>query len=270
MRTIFRALMTVTLAACAANAVASPITITESFMFARAVAGNLPDGLDTDGDIEVSTDLGTRSVYVNQIGNEANGSRSWSQDQDSATLAWEASLATTGVQFDDASFLNNLFFTANVDATYSLSGLFSSAGINGTLGLESFNVRLLDVTDCLPLNPDVRTCIEQTPELVGFLFQDFTASLNGTIDETFPLGVAGDGDIPGVSATQGSLTGNLIAGRVYELNLGMALYGEDGGDGTVASGNVQLDIVAAAVPEPAHFGLLAIGLFLAAVRRRSI
>ena len=87
-----------------------------------------------------------------------------------------------------------------------------------------------------------------------------TSQSRSTSNESFLLGVAGDGDY--FKSTTGSLTGNLLAGHNYRFffNSLIQAFGPSGETlvAATANGNVTLQI--GSVPEPPFLALMTFGL----------
>jgi hypothetical protein len=143
----------------------------------------------------------------------------------------------------------------NTDTTYSLSGMFSATDV-GSPGRVYSNVLLYD-------------------QGAGtMLFQDWNDSYS-TANESFILGVAGDGDVS--NFTIGSLTGNLLAGHNYRLFFKDFIQAYPTADqGASATGCVTLAIGGAtgggscgtSVPAPAPLALFGLGLLALGIRRK--
>jgi hypothetical protein len=144
-------------------------------------------------------------------------------------------------------------FTANSDnLSYSLSGNYSYANASSDPNnvYANFGVFLLDQTANAVVFRNVQSAL-------GTLAFDMT--VGGTFQDV----------VGGPPELEGSLSGALINGHVYEFS-----YTADTRYGTVdSSGNVLLTITseASAVPEPASLmlcGLGTIGLIAGGLRRR--
>ncbi|MDA0832953.1 MAG: PEP-CTERM sorting domain-containing protein [Planctomycetota bacterium] len=150
------------------------------------------------------------------------------------------------------SFVVPTRFTLDQDEDYSISGVYSQTG-NGRL---LFNFELTDVSPG-----------------GGVVFRNQQMSYN-TAGESFTLGLLeGDATTP-EKFLQGSLTGTLIAGRVYELKFNLLVQRWTAASAATANGFFNLQIGDApdlGVPEPSTAGLALLGLIGAGMfyRRRS-
>ena len=158
------------------------------------------------------------------------------------------------------SFSDLTFVVGAQDATYEISGLYTATH-GGAPGRVSSGASLLDRTD------------------YRSLFRDHSLSEN-TENESFTLGVAGDGDLYN-STSVASLRGTLLAGHTYYLSFQVLIGAPDADSGATANGCVTLSIggatgaepcgipVVPKVPEPSSASLLALaGAALTARRWR--
>lgn len=188
----------------------------------------------------------------------SKNSVNWSVDGAQTILSFDISHKTTGVPVISDNTFNSwaateaviqpLNFTADVDATYELSGFYNVTIVSTSyIGYQQF-VILVDVTDV-------------TGEKV--LFFENSGVQETFIDESVSSAL-------GDEVIQGSLTGNLIAGHTYDLifsyNISQFFLPNDPWS---AVGNLTLEIEAIdSIPEPTS---LAIGSVLGLVilsRRR--
>ena len=230
---------------------AVPITITSNWLYTEAFddAAVTPTHSGSVDDYTLETIPLTETLTTTDGSSSSTMDINYAIDSTSATLAVDIShsidnadgLSTDGCCDSAGSANNNLYFTANSDATYLISGLYNMSGPTGTRTL--LNVHLYDLT-------------------AGgvFLFRDVSLSFT-TADETFVAGVAGDGDFS--NANEGALTGNLIAGHEYEFYFGTGITSSGIGPSetfiaATATGNVTLGI--SAIPVPASLWLLGSGL----------
>jgi len=163
--------------------------------------------------------------------------------------------STSSSTINTAPIRSGFIFTTSEDTTYSLSGLFSSDAAN----------HVNSYVELVGLSGD------------GLLFTDNTTSRN-TANESFTLGVSGDGDFH--NATSGSLTGILLAGYSYRLTFQQEILAFNIADnGATATGCLTLSIGDAsanqcgvgAVPVPAAVWLFGSGLIglIGLARRKS-
>ena len=114
-------------------------------------------------------------------------------------------------------------FIPTVDTTYSIDGFYNMSGPAGTHTF--FDVIFRDITDPL------------------ILFQDLSLS-NSTANESFVLGVAGDGDTNNFNV--GALSGNLVAGHWYLLEFSAVIGDSDGSSiahiAATADGSINLNV----------------------------
>lgn len=143
-----------------------------------------------------------------------------------------------------------LKFTVDTDQPYEASGFYNVTNLDtsGT-GVVQMQASLSDSTGSEP----------------GFN----SGQLSGnTHNEQFVLGGLG-GDDSGGSSFGGSLTGNLIAGHVYEFSFNYMIATIPNIDaGATALGNITLKI-GTAVPEPSTLLLLSIGAISLLGRRKA-
>ncbi|PCJ22626.1 MAG: hypothetical protein COA96_13875 [SAR86 cluster bacterium] len=236
----------------AANA--SPITINSSYI--RSIAYDSSTGSTTD--LDTSTAFGSRSLLAVHGGSSSATDINWVDTGSGALLDFDMSHVRTGAQSSYAyTDETSIYFTANADTTYSVSGQYTANDVTSPGRVYSYVI------------------LENLSS--GLLFRDYDASYN-TADESFTVGVGGEGD--SYDSLLGSQTGNLIAGnqyRFYFANFIQAYPTADGG--ASATGCVTLSIGgatgagncgSASVPEPMPLTLLVAGLAALGLRRRLI
>lgn len=222
---------------------AAPISVTGSNVTTRASD-------DTGSIVEVtstSTTIPTSETLTITEGNSSSTTAiSYSGNANSTTFSWDAeiSIDNTGglstascCDFAD-SFNDFLFFTADVDATYSISGFYDHSGPAGTTVF--FEAWLFDSGT--------------------YLFRDVSES-RSTANESFVLGDIGDGDYSNTNV--GELTGSLIAGHSYTFfyqSWIQALDADDLETEVSAIGNINVTLNVSTVPPPASVFLFSSGL----------
>jgi hypothetical protein len=225
-------------------AIAAPITI---------LAATVASCASTDGSTvcnqDSSTGYGARTVIESDIGTSATTFGNWVDAGSGALFEFDFIQSRIGVEQAYAESFARLRFFVNEDTTYAISGLYSVFDI-GDPGYVHSEAYLYD-------------------ESAGAdLMHDDSQSVS-TVNESFTLGVPGDGDIS--NFTLGTLSGNLTAGKTYEfLFSGLFQTYLEPDSGATATGCVTLSIggatgagtcgVANVVPEPASMSLLALGL----------
>jgi hypothetical protein len=201
-------------------------------------AGWAFDGVD---DRAVLTELGDGAVTDTRGATSADTSYSLSStafvfDIEHARGPEPLSWAVTGL---------NLYFRPESDVGYVFSGWYAADDPDGRI--TRLYVGLKD---------------SETGAIVFENYQDSIA----TPDEAFLLGLEG-GDNDNILA--GSLTGTLVGGRTYQLNLAISLRQAssvvDPLSPATASGQVALTFI----PEPGTGALVALGLLGLEVRRRA-
>ena len=237
----------------AASAQAGPVTITSSNwgIEARENGGSSTYSVDT------FTFFGNRTLTASNGGSNTNASIEWVDSSAGAFFFFDWNHSRTGSSSSLSQTYNTgLNFTVAEDTTYSLAGLYDVDG-SGSAGRVLSDIVFTDVTN----NTE--------------LFKDLSWS-ESTLNESFTLGDAGDGDL--FNTTNGSLTGNLLAGNSYRFyfnNYTGAYPDADGG--ATGSGCLSLSIGgvgganscgAESVPEPAPLMLMSLGLAGLIIRRR--
>jgi len=147
----------------------------------------------------------------------------------------------TGSESDYARTFVQIYFTANQNTTYDLSGNYAVTHTKAASKVY-FDVYL------------------KNSSTSAYLFQHNQRSLN-TVNESFVLGqTAGDdGDEP-----VGSLTGALVSGQqyIFRVDAGTAALGTSD-DGAAGTGKITLNIgdvpVGSTIPEPASITLWGLG-----------
>jgi len=170
----------------------------------------------------------------------------WSFSGGQTILSYDMNHRRTGNQYSFVRTENTrLEFTADSDEPYQITGYYNIAHV-GRNGIASLQVRLIDQTDGVDR------------------FWNWQTSVS-TKNEQFVVGGKG-GDSTNV--LQGSLTGNLIAGHVYNFYFKCVTSAYPATDsGASALGNITLTI--GTVPEPSTLMLLGIGaISLLGYRRR--
>ncbi len=246
--------------ACAIGSVTStvawaiPVTITSN-----AVGEQVYD-VSVDSDTTSTTAIPTTDILSASAGNSSSTSQlDYSGDAGSATFAYDFTHSINNTVGDKTtsdraySYNSSLYFTATMDTTYSIDGLYGMTGPGGTRIYSQ--VFLYDRTAGLTL------------------FQDTTES-RSTIDASFVLGVTGDGDFR--NSTSGTLAGSLLAGHDYQFFFNSYIQALDANNqvsevAAIASGDVNLYVGAdlGPVPVPAAAWLFCSGLLgLVGVARR--
>lgn len=151
--------------------------------------------------------------------------------------------------------IDSLYFSVDADTSYDISGLLNVDASSGSVaGRVNFYAYLLD--------------------LDTFQYLNYSSQISTlTVDESFVVGGNG-GDASNLS--DGSLTGQLLAGHSYQWATGVYLESTTTGDlGATAIGNMLLRIGPsdATVPEPSSLALAlaaALGVMAAARARPAL
>ncbi len=175
----------------------------------------------------------------------------WSRVGNDTTFSFDFTQARSGVIYSSVETKGSIYFYANQNLTYTLSGFFDVADIGSGSGEANFQVSLVDYVG---------------DELYSRPFVNGQYS-NGTNNESFVLGEQG-GDT--MNSLSGNLTGELLAGHFYKFGFAARSTAYPDGDGGASTtGNVAL--VLTAVPEPTSVALFAgglIGIVLFTLRRK--
>jgi MYXO-CTERM domain-containing protein len=232
---------------------ASPITITNSSIGSYARDG-LVGGVY---DVDTSVLFGSRSLLAVDGGSSSATDINWVDTGSGALFDFDMNHTRTGAHYSiSESYASALYFTANENTTYNITGQYTVDDVTSA-GRSYSDVFLQNITS-------------------GYtMFRDYSYSDN-TVDESFTVGIASEGDMSNTFA--GSQAGNLIAGNQYRFqfnNYVQAYPTADGGSS--ATGCVTLSIGGAtgagscgssSVPEPMPLTLLGAGLAALGLRRR--
>jgi len=232
---------------------ASPVNITSNIVDSRAFDTSLDKSSFSGVSIPSS-----ETLTATQSNSSSTTNINYSGDATSINFTHDFSHSIDNTVGDTVTNLPDyaetyilaLDFIAVSDSTYYIDGFYSMLGPSGTR-------TVLDVW-----------LIDQTSG--STLFRDFAESFN-TTNESFALGIAGDGDY--IDTNIGSLTGNLISGHNYRLLLDAFIQAADASFNPTlvaasATGEFNLNIVAN-VPIPSAIWLFSSGLLgLVAVARR--
>lgn len=242
------------------SVMATPITVIQN----RVNAATYDDDFDPYAD---NSFYDGTSTSLSQILTSSNGKSSntttinYSSDATSAifsvdmlhTIDNTLDVVEEGVCCDSAYTENSrpLFFTADVDTTYAISGFYRATG--DTLRTYT-NTNLFDFT--------TSTLLMHEQELS-----------DNAANESFTIDGNGTGDTSNIIF--GSLTGNLLAGHSYSFYFEDYIQAYNGSTevfgAATATGNVTLTIgTPTSVPEPSLLALLSLGLvsMVATGRRR--
>ncbi len=215
-------------------------------------------------EVEVNNVDGYAIEFVNSA-TFANGTISAAAGSSHSTtdFSWSTSPGQTIFNYDitqsrggdgDAySYVYHLDFTANEDATYLLSGYYNVTNVGAETGTIQLTAQLWDYTPPLPIST---------------LAYSSQVSLDAT-NPAFTLGgTAGE-----VNSNVGSLFGNLVAGHTYYFQQIARTSAINPNWSATATGNINLTITRAAVPEPSTIAMWSIvgliGGIIAWRKRRS-
>lgn len=195
----------------------------------------------SDVDAVTAFNTGTRTIEAGSLGGATASSHSqaditYTSSSTNAELDFNFNQTLHG-DYASTSFTGHLVFTADVDVAFSLSGLFDIA------------------VDPIIDSPQVETLIFLT-DLSDFssVFDDWNY-LYDFSGAHFGLGDPLDSH---PSPLSGSLTGNLIAGRSYDLHFNFRRHDTFEPASVASFGNLNLAF--SAVPEPSAMILLGLGL----------
>jgi hypothetical protein len=249
------AVLSLTLSLIAQSGFATPITVLSNSTVARA----------WDSDVIPSSQQDTFSATAVPSSENLTASRGSSSSTADASMTGSDSSFEYDISIQHAidnstgkagpdyaeTVVSVLNFLASENATYTLSGLYEVGGASALeASVESY---LYDLTAS------------------SFLFLDTTRSRNLSGSASFHLGDVGDGNY--MNDTNGSLTGNLLAGHQYYFSLNARIInrsssGYNSASGA-ASGRYALEVGSATAPEPGVLGLLGASLLgLGLTRRR--
>ena len=239
--------MTAVFAACAAPAQAGLITITDNW-----VGSYVSDGSSIQEDASALTSIPASDILTaTKNGNVSTTNYAVSESGGDTLFEFAWQQVRTGIAGAYANSLANaVVFTANADATYSITGQQQLAGDNTVY----FSVQLKDETSS------------------AVLFNTLLIS-DDTVNETLILGETG-GDLTNV--LEGLSDGSLEAGHEYSLTFYAYTrawdysVGNIADAGATADGWLNLNIGEVTVPEPSSLVLLCVGGFgLCGYRRRN-
>ena len=171
-----------------------------------------------------------------------------------------------------AGVVNNMWFSANSDAVYDFSGVYQVTDFGNVAGKVVLSFYVQDQTMRALLSQQAQTDEERQASNENSIIARSSQISQSTLNETLRLGETG-GDTSNFTK---SLSGNLIAGHVYETYF--AIYTQSSpsaNGGTTAYGNVTFAFgrtAASGVPDDSYtialVGLVFLGF--ACVRRFSL
>lgn len=234
-------------------ALAVPITVTYNYIGARAI----DDATGSNNQTYSGTTIPATQILTANTGNSSNTTGiNYSGDTSSAVLSVDVlNNINNNVNgygcCDIAQSYSTLYFTADVNTGYSISGFYDTLSSSGTGTF--LDVYLQDITTG------------------SMLFREMSYSQN-IINESFVLDGVAEGNYS--SILLGTLTGNLIAGNSYRFSFNSYIQAYSGGETTSvasANGNVTLGIERPiATSEPSLLALMAIGLLAMVVVRKRV
>ncbi len=235
------------------TALAVPITVTKNYINAFTY----DDTSSTNRQDYIGTTIPWSQTLTSNSGKSSNTTNiNYSGSANSAELSVsmqhsiDNSAGIIGGGCCDYAFTGNdsLYFTANSNSIYSISGFYDTLSTAGTL--TTLDVYLYNLT---------------TGDM---LFREMSHS-EDIINESFVLDGVGEGNISNIIS--GSLTGNLIAGNNYKFYFHSYIQSRTGSNETTAmasaNGNVTLAI---STPEPSLLALMVIGLLAMGMIRKRV
>jgi len=237
-------------------ALAIPITVTSNNIFSYAYDDATTNNQQNYTDTTVPA---TQTLTASSGNSSSTTNINYSGNANSAIFAVDmlhsidnSAGITSGLCCDIAQTTNSsLFFTANSNASYSISGFYESVSSAGTRIF--LDVYLQDLTTGT------------------MLFRDLSMSEN-IINESFVLDGLAEGNI--MSSALGSLTGNLTTGNNYRFFFNSITQAFSAGKTTAiasANGYVSLSIgTPAAVSEPSILMLMVIGILAMSMLQKYI